>query len=94
MICGLFWLAELTGLEPATSAVTGQRSNQLSYNSKPGKPKLEPITLAFNQKNARSPQTTPLQNAMMPNAATSAWPFVTPYTQDALSYATLLTLPS
>jgi hypothetical protein len=24
---------ELTGLEPATSAVTGQRSNQLSYNS-------------------------------------------------------------
>jgi endonuclease I len=26
-------LAELTGLEPATSAVTGQRSNQLSYNS-------------------------------------------------------------
>jgi hypothetical protein len=28
-----FGLAELTGLEPATSAVTGQRSNQLSYNS-------------------------------------------------------------
>ena len=28
-----FRLAELTGLEPATSAVTGQRSNQLSYNS-------------------------------------------------------------
>ncbi len=27
-------MAELTGLEPATSAVTGQRSNQLSYNSK------------------------------------------------------------
>jgi hypothetical protein len=26
-------VAELTGLEPATSAVTGQRSNQLSYNS-------------------------------------------------------------
>ena len=26
-------MAELTGLEPATSAVTGQRSNQLSYNS-------------------------------------------------------------
>ncbi|MDQ1343947.1 MAG: hypothetical protein QG650_667 [Patescibacteria group bacterium] len=29
-----FKMAELTGLEPATSAVTGQRSNQLSYNSK------------------------------------------------------------
>src|ERR1700757_4229856 len=25
--------SELTGLEPATSAVTGRRSNQLSYNS-------------------------------------------------------------
>lgn len=30
-----FWLqvAERTGLEPATSAVTGRRSNQLSYRS-------------------------------------------------------------
>ncbi len=26
-------LADPTGLEPATSAVTGQRSNQLSYGS-------------------------------------------------------------
>ena len=26
-------LAEPTGLEPATSGVTGQRSNQLSYDS-------------------------------------------------------------
>ncbi len=28
-------LAEPTGLEPATSAVTGRRSNQLSYSSRP-----------------------------------------------------------
>ena len=27
-------MAERTGLEPATSAVTGQRSNQLNYRSK------------------------------------------------------------
>ena len=27
-------MAELAGLEPVTSAVTGQRSNQLSYSSK------------------------------------------------------------
>ncbi len=26
-------VAELTGLEPATSCVTGRHSNQLSYNS-------------------------------------------------------------
>jgi hypothetical protein len=43
-------MAESTGLEPATSAVTGQRSNQLSYDSNPRKAKLEPIALAFNQK--------------------------------------------
>ncbi len=27
-------MAELAGLEPVTSALTGQRSNQLSYSSK------------------------------------------------------------
>ena len=31
---GFLFLAERTGLEPATSAVTGLRSNQLSYRSK------------------------------------------------------------
>jgi hypothetical protein len=29
-------LAGVTGLEPATSGVTGQRSNQLSYTPEPG----------------------------------------------------------
>ena len=43
-------VAESTGLEPATSAVTGQRSNQLSYDSNPRKRKLEPNTMAFNLK--------------------------------------------
>jgi hypothetical protein len=43
-------LAESTGLEPATSAVTGQRSNQLSYDSNPRKAKLEPNAKPFNQK--------------------------------------------
>ncbi len=28
-------VAERTGLEPATSGVTGQHSNQLNYRSKP-----------------------------------------------------------
>jgi hypothetical protein len=43
-------VAESTGLEPATSAVTGQRSNQLSYDSNPRKAKLEPNAKPFNQK--------------------------------------------
>ena len=30
-LCFLIFMAGTTGLEPATSAVTGQRSNQLSY---------------------------------------------------------------
>ena len=31
MLCFFFVLSGLTGLEPATSAVTGRRSNQLNY---------------------------------------------------------------
>ena len=42
--------AESTGLEPATSAVTGQRSNQLSYDSNLRNAKLEPNAIPFNQK--------------------------------------------
>ncbi len=34
-------LAGATGLEPATSAVTGQRSNQLSYAPVKGERKVE-----------------------------------------------------
>jgi hypothetical protein len=43
-------VAESTGLEPATSAVTGQRSNQLSYDSNQRNAKLEPNAKPFNQK--------------------------------------------
>jgi hypothetical protein len=41
---------ELTGLEPATSAVTGRRSNQLSYNSSEKVVKLELNRGGFNRK--------------------------------------------
>src|SRR5258708_348605 len=41
---------ELTGLEPATSAVTGRRSNQLSYNSSEKVVKLELNLCGFNRK--------------------------------------------
>ena len=33
----MFFFADRTGLEPATSAVTGRHSNQLNYRSKPPK---------------------------------------------------------
>jgi hypothetical protein len=33
----MFIFADRTGLEPATSAVTGRHSNQLNYRSKPPK---------------------------------------------------------
>ena len=33
----MFVFADRTGLEPATSAVTGRHSNQLNYRSKPPK---------------------------------------------------------
>jgi hypothetical protein len=41
---------ELTGLEPATSAVTGRRSNQLSYNSSEKVVTLELNLGGFNRK--------------------------------------------
>ena len=41
---------ESTGLEPATSAVTGRRSNQLSYNSSEKAVKLELNLGGFNRK--------------------------------------------
>ncbi len=39
-------MATLKGLEPSTSAVTGRRSNQLSYNARPvvGTVGIEPTT--------------------------------------------------
>ena len=43
-------IPELTGLEPATSAVTGRRSNQLSYNSSEKAVKLELNRGGFNRK--------------------------------------------
>ena len=43
-------VAESTGLEPATSAVTGRRSNQLSYNSSEKVVKLELNLGGFNRK--------------------------------------------
>jgi hypothetical protein len=39
-----FELAEPTGLEPATSDVTGRRSNQLNYDSA-FKPKISDVSL-------------------------------------------------
>ena len=46
-------LAGVAGLEPVTSAVTGQRSNQLSYTPAPGKHKLgnplTPVNGKFNE---------------------------------------------
>ena len=41
---------ELTGLEPATSAVTGRRSNQLSYNSSEKVVTVELNLGGFNRK--------------------------------------------
>jgi hypothetical protein len=46
----VFQQPELTGLEPATSAVTGRRSNQLSYNSSEKVVKLELNLGGFNRK--------------------------------------------
>ncbi len=37
-------MAERTGLEPATSGVTGRRSNRLNYRSLVGETGFEPVT--------------------------------------------------
>jgi hypothetical protein len=45
---GLSYLAERTGLEPATPGVTGRYSDQLNYRSKMvGAVGIEPTTLAL-----------------------------------------------
>ena len=36
-------MARVTGLEPATSGVTGRRSNQLSYTRMPGSARREAV---------------------------------------------------
>jgi hypothetical protein len=46
---------ELTGLEPATSAVTGRRSNQLSYNSSEKVVTVELNLGGFNRKFLKNP---------------------------------------
>jgi hypothetical protein len=51
--------AGATGLEPATSAVTGQRSNQLSY---------APALRAENQRETRA------RPSMTPAALAAVWP--------------------
>ncbi len=47
-------LAGATGLEPATSAVTGQRSNQLSYAPAMGDAKLRKPPPTRQQPNCRA----------------------------------------
>lgn len=58
LACRLRALATLTGLEPATSAVTGRRSNQLSYRAIPA----DAGWWEMRDSNPRRPKPTDLQS--------------------------------
>jgi hypothetical protein len=47
-------MAGVAGLEPVTSAVTGQRSNQLSYTPKRGRGKVEKLLAHVNGQSSRN----------------------------------------
>ena len=51
-----WWMAGLTGLEPATSCVTGRRSNQLNYNPAPVDPADKQPERHGTRHNSRRPE--------------------------------------